>query len=282
MARFTCNFISYTLMRTVDITVVIPSVTIPESFGLTSNTEVSADEDGDYSALLNRGPKVKHTKDSLYPVLYLFHGMGNNHAQWTGYTNAELYAEERNMAVVMISAENKSYVNVAGDRFYDFIEDELPDFICGMFPISRRPEDTYIAGLSMGGFGALVHALSHPEKYCAFGAFSAAIQLNPAMLAGGEDKGINPDYDPETLADRLIEAKKAFPKAYIACGQEDFLYEADKAFKDKLVKAGVDVTWDELPGYGHEWRFWNLQIEKFLIFLEEVRTDAFAGQKRQI
>ena len=282
MAKFTCNFISYTFKRTVDITVVIPSVTIPESMGLVANAEITDDHGGDFSALMGQGPKARHTKDAKYPVLYLFHGMGNNHAQWTGYTNVELYAEERNIAVVMISAENKSYVNMGGDAFYDFIEEELPDFVCGMFPISRRPEDTYIAGLSMGGFGTLVHALSHPEKYAALGAFSAAIQLNPSSLSGGPDTGIIPDYDPETLADRLIAAGTAFPKTYIACGAKDFLYEANKAFCRKLVDAGVDVTWDELPEYGHEWRFWNIEVEKFLIFIESVRTDAYAGSKRQV
>ena len=97
MAKFTCNFISYTLKRTVDITVVIPTVTIPESMGLSESR--------------------KHTPKEKFPVLYLFHGMGNNHATWTGYTNVEMYAEERQIAVVNISAENKSYVKVGGVRF---------------------------------------------------------------------------------------------------------------------------------------------------------------------
>ena len=281
MAKFTCNFISYTFQRTVDITVVVPSVTIPEAMGLTANANIKMNDDGTFE-IPDSGEKARHTKKDLYPVLYLFHGMGNNHAQWTGYTNVELFAEERNIAVVMISAENKSYVNVAGDRFYDFIEEELPDFVCGMFPISRRPEDTYIAGLSMGGFGTLVHALSNPEKYRALGALSAAVELNPASLSGGADTGINPDYDPNTLADRLIAAKKDFPKVFIACGAKDFLYEINKAFRDKLINAGVDVTWEELPEYGHEWRFWNIEIERFLDYIGEFRTDAFAGSKRQI
>ena len=208
------------------------------------------------------------TKDSLkyqgkpkFPVLYLFHGMGNNHAQWTGYTNVELFAEERNIAVVMISAENKSYVDFNGEDFYSFIEVELQDFIKGTFPISDRPEDTYIAGLSMGGYGTLVHALRNPEKYAAAGAFSAAVELN-------------------SLADKLIAEGKSFPKMYIACGEDDFLFETNKKFKDKLAAAGVDVTWDSLPGYGHVWRFWNIEVEKFLDFIP--RTDAYAGIKRMI
>ena len=164
MAKFTCNFISYTLRRTVDITVVVPSPTIPDSMGMTG--------DG----------KPSHTPKEKYPVLYLLHGMGNNHATWTGYTNVELFAEERQIAVVNLSAENKSYVNLAGDDFFTFVSEELPDFVCGMFPISREPEHTYIAGLSMGGYGTLVHALNHPERFRAFGAFSAAVQLNPEAL----------------------------------------------------------------------------------------------------
>src|SRR6516162_11050818 len=92
MARFVCNVISYTLRRTVDITVIIPTPTFPDAAGLT-------------------GVTPKHTPSAPYPVLYLLHGGGNNHATWTGYTNVEFYAEERNIAVVMPSGENKFYVD---------------------------------------------------------------------------------------------------------------------------------------------------------------------------
>lgn len=97
MAKLVCNFISYALKRTVDITVVLPSVTIPEAMQLPMPGKE------------NPVPPTHEVKEK-YPVLYLLHGMGNNHAQWTGYTNVELFAEERNMAVVMISGENKFYL----------------------------------------------------------------------------------------------------------------------------------------------------------------------------
>lgn len=267
MAKFTCNFISYTLKRTVDITVVLPTVTIPGSMGMG----------------VPAGEMPRHTPKEKYPVLYLLHGMGNNHATWTGYTNVEMFAEERQIAVVNLSAENKSYINYgSADMFYDFIENELPDFVCGMFPISKRPEDTYIAGLSMGGFGTLIHALGNPEKYAAFGAFSAAVQLNPyALVSSGAEavKEIDPQNDPTQLAEQLHTAGKKFPKAYIACGKKDFLIEANEAFRDKLIALGADVTWDEHPDYGHEWRFWNEQVEKFLDWLP--RTDAYAAAGRR-
>ena len=108
MAKLVCNFISYALKRTVDITVVLPSVTIPEAMQLPMPGKE------------NPVPPTHEVKEK-YPVLYLLHGMGNNHAQWTGYTNVELFAEERNMAVVMISGENKFYHDsLDGEPFFDF------------------------------------------------------------------------------------------------------------------------------------------------------------------
>ena len=98
MAKTVCNFYSYVLNRAVDITVILPSVTCPESLGL-----------GD-------GPAT-HVLKEKFPVLYLLHGFGNNHVQWTGYTNVEMYAEERRIAVVNVSAENKAYAKVGGDDF---------------------------------------------------------------------------------------------------------------------------------------------------------------------
>ncbi|SHK66837.1 S-formylglutathione hydrolase FrmB [Anaerocolumna jejuensis DSM 15929] len=285
MAKFNCNFISYTLTRAVDITVVIPSVTIPEAMAAgpgvldaVSETDVNGDMEG-----MSAGISFpSHRKENKYPVLYLLHGMGNNHATWTGYTNIEMFAEERNIAVVMISAENKSYVNhKSGDRFYDFLETELPEFIGGMFPVSDRPEDTYIAGLSMGGFGTLVHGLKYPEKYAAIGAFSSAIFLEPSRLAGGLKEAVNPDYDPKTLALRLEKEGKKGIHIFIACGENDFLYDANKEFQQMLKEQGQEVTWVSTPGFGHEWRFWNMIVEQFLDWLP--RSDAYKSVgKRQI
>lgn len=263
MAKFQCNFISYMLKRTVDITVVVPSPTIPEAMGMMQET----------------APMPKHTKEARYPVLYLLHGFGNNHATWTGYTNIELYAEERNIAVVMLSAENKFYVNhEGGDVFFDFIQQELPDFVGGMFPVSKRPEDTFIAGLSMGGYGTLLHGLSHPEKYAALGAFSAAVKLDAGMLDGMAKTG---GGDPLEAAKKAAAAGKKLPRLYIACGKKDFLFEANTAFRDELRTLGADVTWVEHPDFGHEWRFWDMQAEAFLDWIP--RCDAYADQrKRQI
>lgn len=269
MAKFTCNVISYVLKRAVDITVVIPTPTIPQ-------------------ALAQKQTPCFHTPEHKYPVLYLLHGMGNNHATWTGYTNVEMYAEERNIAVVNISGENKAYIRTDGDDFYRFIAEELPDFLCGMFPVSPRPEDTYLAGLSMGGYGTLVHGLSRPERFAAFGTFSAgtkqvrmnSLELSDKAIHDSMNQDAEPgEFDPETLARAAAAQGKVFPKIYMACGQEDFVYQSNVQMRDLLRSLGADVTWEELPNFGHEWRFWDLEVERFLDWIP--RTDPYAALGRR-
>lgn len=259
MAKVVCNFLSYSLNRAVDITVVLPSVTCPEALGM-----------GD-------GPAT-HVLLAKFPVVYLLHGFANNHAQWTGYTNVELYAEERRIAIVNISAENKAYAQVGADDFKRFVSEELPEFVCNYFPISDKPEDTYIAGLSMGGYGALMHGLTHPERYRAIGAFSAGIHINPASFATdpmAADPGVAaPEYDVHALAKKLADEEVAFPPIYSACGMDDFLLEPNKAYAAELTALGADVTWKEVPGFGHEWRFWDQQVEQFLDWIP--REDVYA------
>lgn len=258
MARFNVNFISYTLVRAVDVTVIVPSVTCPE-------------------CMTRDGAKPSHTPKEKYPVLYLLHGFANNHATWGGYARVELFAEEHQIAVVMLSAENKAYRNQpnGGDKFFDFVSEELPEFIKGYFPISDRPEDTYIAGLSMGGYGTFIHGFSHPERFAAMCPLSAAVSMGSR---DGED--FDPTTDPESLAEEIAKSGKKFPKLYIACGKQDFLYDANVKFRDKLISMGADVTWDETEEHGHEWRFWDLELEKALKWLP--RTDAYAGSARKV
>ena len=278
MAKISCNIISQVLKRAIDITVIIPTPTIPD-------------------ALSPDGKRVSYIPPEKYPVIYLLHGFGNDHATWSGYTIVELYAEENQIAVVNLSAENKAYIENGMDDFYTFVSEELPEMVCGLFPVSDKPESTYIAGLSMGGYGTLTHALSHPKRFAAVGALSAAvIRKNPeggirmedikkeaeAELPKDGDPNVDmPDRQPSVLAERIVKEGGKFPKIYMACGGKDALFEMNKKFRDKLIALGADVTWDEIDRYGHEWRFWDIEIEKFMEWIP--RTDIYAaGGKRQV
>ena len=260
MAKVVCNFLSYSLNRAVDITVVLPSVTCPEAMGLLGQA------------------KATHQLPAKFPVVYLLHGFANNHAQWTGYTNVELYAEERRIAIVNISAENKAYAKVGADDFKRFVAQELPEFVTNYFPVSDKPEETYIAGLSMGGYGAFMHGLTRPERYRAIGGFSAGLSINPAVFAadplGQTEAETSPEYDVRALAQKIADDGKEFPAIYTACGMDDFLFADNQAFAAELAELGADVTWKEVPGFGHEWRFWDQQVEQFLDWIP--RDDVYA------
>lgn len=253
MARITCNFLSYTLHRAVDLTVILPTMCFPEMME----------------------PDPHHRQNAEYPVLYLLHGYGNNHATWNGYTSVELYAEERNLCVVMFSAENKFYIDHGGDDdYFRFISKELPEFVQGMFPVSAKPEDTYIAGLSMGGYGSLIHALRESERFAAAGSFSGAPMYYHAEKDGAEK-------------DVLLQLEKNAEKAarlplYISCGTKDSLYQDNLDFVEAAKKLGYSVTWAGVPGFDHEWRFWDMQAEAFMDWIP--RTDPYynGGKKRKI
>ena len=79
---------------------------------------------------------------------------------------------------------------------------------------------------------------------------------------------------PYTIIGKVEEGKK-LPPLYITCGEEDMLYQVNTEFKDYLKELGIDVTWISVPGYTHEWRFWNLAVEEFLKWIP--RTDYYAA-----
>lgn len=235
MAKINCNFLSYTLHRAIDLTIIFPTLC--------------------FSEMMSEQPSHKIARK--YPVLYLLHGYGNNHATWNGYTSIELFAEERNIAVVMLSAENKAYINHGGDdNYFDFIARELPEFVQNLLPISAEPSDTYIAGLSMGGYGALVHGLSQSSRFAAVGSFSGA--------AGRSRKKNGPaEFDCYHLAKECAGENRRIP-VYLACGDQDQLYADNVEYMEYLTELGYDVTWVSGTGYTHEWRFWNREVEAFL------------------
>ena len=260
MARFETKFISYSLCRSVEITVIIPTATIPESLGMF-------------------GAPATHVKTEKYPVLYLLHGMGNSHTDWCSYANVELFAEEQNIAVVMLSGENSFYrTDQGGADFFRFVSEELPQFVTNLFPISDKPENSYIAGLSMGGYGALLHGFSHPERFAAIGEFSGAIEVGSEEERAKYKDG---PYDIRNLAKQLKDAGTKMPPLYMACGENDMLYEMNVEFKNLFESYGWDITWKNVPGYTHEWRFWNLQVEEFLKWIP--RADFYAQSRpRQV
>lgn len=261
MALITASFMSKSLMRTVPVNIIMPT----DKLTFPGQPEPSSE------------PKK---------LLVLLHGIFGNYTDWVTGTRVQAFAEAHDLAVVMPSGDNKFYCDssTTGDRYGTFIGVELVDFMRKTFNVSKKREDTYIAGLSMGGFGAIVNGLRHPETFsCVAGLSSGLIKQgilnatdapNQLMTATqycamfGIDSvkdydGSENDY--EALADKVASDPNK-PKIYLCCGLQDGLIEPNRAYRDKLKGLGYDVTWAESAG-GHTWEFWGEYIEKVINWL---------------
>jgi len=219
-----------------------------------------------------------------YPTLYLLHGMSDDHTIWQRRTSLERYAEPLDLAIVMPAVQRSFYADMATEqRYWTFISEELPFLARSFFPLSEARDENYVAGLSMGGYGAFKLALTHPDRYAAAASLSGA--LNVVHLAQEEEKagagelkhifdGVNTlangPNDLFHLAERLARHEGVRPGLYQWCGTDDFLYEDNVRFREHAKTLGLAVTYEEGPG-GHEWSCWDQQIQRVLAWLPGVR-----------
>jgi S-formylglutathione hydrolase FrmB len=260
MALIQVNFFSKSLMRTVPMNVILPvdKLTFP-------------------------GMPVRENKP--YKTLYLLHGVFGNYTDWVCGTNLLRLAEENELAVVMPSGDNMFYVDqpAAHTMYGEFIGEELVELTRKMFPLSDKKEDTFIGGLSMGGYGAIRNGLKY---HTTFGYIAG---LSPALILDDMDKRTEDsfflssrsyaescfgdltklgesDKNPNWLVNKLVTEKVKVPEIYLACGQQDTLLANTVQFYNLLNDLGVKVTYEEGPG-GHDWDFWNRYIKNVLDWL---------------
>ncbi len=256
MALLQVSYLSKALFRTVPLYVILPSDKIDyRTFGYAND----------------RGKKFK--------TLYLLHGLLGDCSDWVNGTRIRRWAEEKNLAVVMPSGDNAFYIDYPGTKnnYSTFIGKELVEVTRNMFPLSDKREDTYIAGLSMGGYGALRNGIVYSDTFSHVAGLSSATHLfdgkeHDAMLMdekaifGDMEKAAKTELNPTVAFDNLLKENRPAPKFYISCGTEDVLFDANVEFKNYLVDKGADVTWDE-EKRGHDWDFWDSQIKKVLDWL---------------
>ena len=211
-----------------------------------------------------------------YPVVYLLHGLSDNHSAWSRRTKVDLYAEQTGFAIVMPEVQRGFYQNMAyGLPYFTYISEELPKICHAMFRVTDDSAHTFIAGLSMGGYGAMRCALTYPERYKKAACFSAVTDAklffgdNPCGMGQAECYSLVGERveDDEDLF-FLSAQKKAFPPILQCCGFDDFLVEDNRRFHEHLTACGVDHRYEEWAG-AHEWRFWDTAIEKALNFFAE-------------
>ena len=222
--------------------------------------------------------------DAKYKTLYLLHGLSDDYNAWMRRTAIERYAIEHGIAVVMPNAARSWYVDMAsGPRYLTYIAEEVPA-VCRSFfrGMSDRREDNMIAGLSMGGYGAMKIALTYPEHYGYCASLSGAMDIAALYRKFdiNEWKGIfgfdfesatqlvGTKHDTFALARNLRKRNGNFPEIYLWCGESDVLLEANQRFRDLLIELEVPHLYEESEG-NHSWKWWDLHIQDALKYFSE-------------
>lgn len=207
--------------------------------------------------------------NSVTPVVYLLHGYSDNCSNWSRNTAVERYANQHGVAVVMPEVQHSFYCDMKhGMNYFSYISGELIQIVHQLFNLPTSKELTYVAGLSMGGFGAMKCALTKPEQYAAVAAFSSVCCLDDVVERGvsGFDEfagifGFPPVIGEENnLAKLAKNCGKTAPRMIMTCGTEDFLYEQNTTLRAQLEVLPIDYEYHEWAG-GHSWEFWDISIK---------------------
>ncbi|MGB8982325.1 MAG: alpha/beta hydrolase family protein [Anaerolineales bacterium] len=226
---------------------------------------------------------MRNKRPPKYRTLYLLHGHSDDHTAWQRWTSIERYVEGLNLAVVMPAANLSFYTDmVQGGKYMQFISEEVPAVVRDLFPLSVARKDNFVAGLSMGGYGAFKLALTYPDRYAAAASLSGAVDIREVVKAHGDpddkvwlaqmrsvfgdlSKVPGSKHDLFALA-RKIAKGPVKPRLYQCCGTEDFLYADNIRFRDAVRKLPLDLTYEEGPGE-HNWAYWDVMIQKVLAWM---------------
>jgi S-formylglutathione hydrolase FrmB len=225
-----------------------------------------------------------------FRALYLLHGHSDDHTAWQRWTSIERYAEGLNLAVVMPAVHLSFYNDMAhGGKYWQFISEEVPAVAREIFPLSADRKDNYVAGLSMGGYGAFKMALTHPERYAAAASLSGALDIravvNPRSdrnnriwldemrtVFGDLNKVPGSRHDLMALA-RKVAKGSVRPRLYQCCGTEDMLHADNIRFREAMHTLPFDLTYEEGPGE-HNWAYWDTMIQRVLTWMFPKRKES--------
>ncbi|MCG7408192.1 esterase family protein [Paenibacillus sp. ACRRX] len=253
MALMNCSFYSEVLGLNTEMTVIVPQQT---------TTQIGLEG---------------HAAKSLHPTLYLLHGLSDDHTIWIRRTSIERYAAQLGLAVVIPQVHRSFYTDMYnGLAYWTFLTEELPKLAQGFFPLSDKREDNYVAGLSMGGYGAFKWALTHPERFAAAASLSGALDIGndvfrqrlarDMQLIFGDQPISGTENDLLHLLKKGDQEQGLKPKLYQCCGTEDFLYEDNLKFRDTARHTTYELHYEEGPGE-HEWGYWDARIQDVLAWL---------------
>ena len=249
MALINIKFASETLGMQTEINVIVPQKSTKGQIGMSGEA-----------------------KGEKYKTLLLLHGLSDDASTWLRRSSIERYATENGIAVIMPSAERSMYTDMKyGENFYTYISEEVPRIAREFLPLSDKREDNFIAGLSMGGYGALKIALRNPEKYAAVAGLSSVADAQDfvnvhapkvGLLCFGEDMKVPESEDLFALAEKC-NTSAVKPRIMMIEGDRDFLLDGNRRLKEKFESLDYDYVYKEEPG-AHSWLFWDTHIQRVL------------------
>jgi putative tributyrin esterase len=220
-------------------------------------------------------------KDKKYPVVYLLHGLTGRFRNWTDLTKLPAYADGHEFIIVTPEGGNGWYTDShtkPEEKYESYIVKELIPEVEKKYRAIGTRSGRAIAGLSMGGYGALKFGLKYPEMFSLAGSFSGALgaaSLSAEGRSTSSIRSIDEVFGPaesETRAANDIfkmvreatpEKIKAMPFLYVDCGNEDFLIQNNRDFVALLAEKKIPHEYRQLPG-AHNWQYWDKQVREFL------------------
>ena len=216
------------------------------------HTSASLGSERIFSILL---PTGYNTSDTRYPVVYLFHGGGQDHTAFMARAIFPALARKQEAIFVMPAADrNYSSLSVDGQARYNaYVASELVDYVDANYRTIASPQSRAIAGISMGGRIATMTALQHPQRFGVVGAFSAALSYSAALRSDANaavaDAAGSPTY------------------FYVSCGTSDSLLPASQQFVARLAELKLAHEYHEIPGGEHTWNVWDEELRVFFSVL---------------
>jgi S-formylglutathione hydrolase FrmB len=218
----------------------------------------------------------KRKKSERYPVIYLLHGLYGHFSNWTDKTEIATYAAKYRFIIVMPEGNDGWWTDsatVPNDRYESYIVRELIPEIDRTYRTITDRDHRFIAGLSMGGYGAIKFGLKYSDIFSLVGSFSGAFDATRRTeKTGNKYPSIPIVYGPEgskTRANNDIFAMVSsvsvdkMPFIYFDCGTEDPFVSVNREFAALLADKRVPHEFRELPGK-HEWPYWDQQVQEFL------------------
>lgn len=214
-------------------------------------------------------------------ILYLLHGGGGNGLDWMRNTAIERYAQPYELAVIMPEVDGSCFYAdmVHGYPYFQYLTEEVPAAMEGMLLLLQGVEKRYVAGLSMGGYGAFKWAFNKPDYFTAAAnlsgvSFVVDLMADTSHGLNGKDTIIEcnwgsleglkgSDSDSGEWIDRAVAQGTKLPKLFAGMGTEDFSYDFSTEYLAYCKEKGVEIHYEEMPG-GHDWNVWDAMIQKFM------------------